>query len=73
MALKKTRKRKRTSQFRKTGTIPLRVTLWVTRQEKDRIREKAKSLMPLTARGLPRTGIYITEIIRDWWEREAER
>lgn len=50
--------------------MPLRVTLWLTRPERDRLRNKARQIAPLTPRGLPRTGILVTEIVRDWWEKE---
>ena len=71
--LKKSRKRKRSSLFRKVGAVPLRVTLWLTRSERDKLRQKARDLMPLTSRKLPRTGILLTEIVRDWWEKEGEK
>ncbi len=72
MLFKKPRKRKRTTRYRREGTRQLRVTLWLTREERDWLRNKARTVAPLTPRGLPRTGILVTEILRDWREREEE-
>lgn len=46
------------------GATPLRVTLWLTKDEIKRIHEIAFKSVHTTPRQKPRTGIICTELIR---------
>lgn len=52
---------------------PLRVTIYLTRKEHDYIRNVARKLFPLTPAGLARTGLVMTELIREGMERIWQR